>query len=219
MMSWAAPAEPDAPAWYYVTPPDPSWNEAEVAQWLAVFSRTTLPVITAHEVVPGHFAHGRMLRRARGEVRRTLYSEAFIEGWAHYGEELMVEAGFRADDPRFAVGMALEALIRVTRLAVALGLHTGAMDLAEATARFEADAFLTGPAARSEAQRAMFDPTYGRYTWGKLEIQALRDRARSRWGGGYSHRRFHEALLALGAPPLGLVDAALDLRDAARGRR
>lgn len=209
MMSWAAPYEADAPSWYHVTPPDPSWAAEAREEWLSVFSATTLPAITVHEVTPGHFAHGRMLRRARGDVRRTLYSMAFVEGWAHYCEELFVEEGFRADDPRFAIGVAVEALVRVTRLAASIGLHTGSMSMDEAVRRFEEDAFLKGPAARSEAGRAGYDPTYGRYTWGKLEILALRDEAKARWGNRYSHRRFHEAILALGAPPLGLLDDAL----------
>jgi hypothetical protein len=209
MMSWSAPFEADGPSWYYVTPPDPNWPEPEQQQWLEVFSRTTLPAITVHEVTPGHYAHGRMLRSAPSDVRRTLMSSAFIEGWAHYGEELMLEEGFRSDDPRFAIGVAIEALVRVTRLAVSIGIHTGDMTMDEAVARFTTDAFLRGPAARSEALRAGYDPTYGRYTWGKLEIMALRDEAKARWGSGYSHLRFHQALLRLGAPALGVMGNAL----------
>jgi uncharacterized protein (DUF885 family) len=142
-------------------------------------------------------------------VRRTLFSSSFTEGWAHYVEELLVEQGFRDGDPAYAAGVAIEALVRVTRLAVSIGLHTGAMSLGEAVRRFTADAFLQGAAARSEALRATFDPGYGRYTWGKLEILAVRDRARRSWGAGYTHQRFHASLLALGAPPLGLLDAAI----------
>ena len=93
-----------------------------------------------------------------------------MEGWAHYAEELSVEEGFVADDPRFAIGVWLEALVRVTRLACALGVHTAGWTVDEAAARFAADTHLTGEAALSEARRATFDPTYGRYTWGKLEI-------------------------------------------------
>jgi uncharacterized protein (DUF885 family) len=209
-MSWAAPYEADAPSRYYVTPPDPAWPAGQQRAWLEVFNRASLPAITVHEVAPGHFAHGRALRRVKGDVRRTLHSLAFVEGWAHDAEELAVEAGFRAGDPRFEAGVALEALQRVTRLAVSLGLHRGTMTLAEAVARFEADGHLRGVAAEAEARRATYDPTYGRYTWGKLEIRRLRQAARTRWGPGYSHPRFHAALLALGAPPLGLMDAALE---------
>ncbi len=210
MMSWAAPYEADAPSRYYVTPPDPSWPAQDVEEWLSVFSRTTLPAITAHEVAPGHFAHGRALRRVTSPVRRTLMSAAFVEGWAHHVEEVFVEEGFRAEDPRFAIGVCIEALVRVTRLAAAIGLHTGAMTIEDATARFMADAFYGRAAAASEARRGTFDPTYGRYTWGKLAIRRLREQARDRWGSAYSLQRFHAAMLDLGAPPLGLLGTALD---------
>jgi hypothetical protein len=210
MMSWAAPGEPEGPSWFHITPPEESWPEREKEEWLEVFSVATLPGIVVHEVAPGHFSHGRALRRMTSEVRRTLYSSAFIEGWAHYGEELCVEEGFAADDPRIAIGVWLEALVRVTRLACAIGVHTAGMTIADAARRFEADTHLSGQAALSEARRATFDPTYGRYTWGKLEILKLRERARKDWGTGFTLPRFHMALLDLGSPPLGLLSTAID---------
>ncbi len=210
MMSWSAPYEEDGPSWYHVTPPHPSWPAEEQAEWLSVFSRTTLPAITVHEVAPGHFSHGRALRRASTDVRRTLMSDAFIEGWAHYGEEVALELGYRAHDPRFAAGVALEGLVRVTRLACAIGLHTGDMTVDDAARRFAEDALLAGAAALSEASRGTFDPTYGRYTWGKLALLDLRERAKREWGGGFSLPRFHRALLDLGSPPLGLLGTAVD---------
>jgi Bacterial protein of unknown function (DUF885) len=210
MMAWAAPGEPEGPSWYYITPPEESWPERDREEWLEVFSETTLPGITVHEVAPGHFSHGRAIRRASTQVRRTLLSSAFIEGWAHYAEELCVEEGFCGDDPRFAIGVWLEALVRVTRLACAIGVHTAGMTVADGARRFEADTHLAGAAALSEARRATFDPTYGRYTWGKLEIMSLRERARQEWGAGFTLRRFHSAMLSLGSPALGLLGTAVE---------
>jgi len=209
MMASTAPGEIDAPSWYWVTPPDPSWPQNEQDEWLQVFSRTTLPAITVHEVAPGHFAHARCLRHASTRVRREVQSSTFAEGWAHYAEEMVREVGFRADDPRYAVGMAVEALLRVTRLECAIGLHTGVMTLGDATALFESQAFLEGPAARAEAERGLWDPSYGRYTWGKLEILGLREEARTAWGEGFSLPRFHAALMELGCPPLGVMRSIL----------
>jgi hypothetical protein len=209
MMSWAAPGEPDGPSWYHITPPDESWPQREQDEWLELFSATTLPGVTVHEVAPGHFSHGRALRHAPTEVRRLLQSSPFIEGWAHYAEELCVEQGFGGDDPRFEIGVWLEALVRVTRLACAIGVHTAGMTVEEGACRFEADTQLAGPAALSEARRATFDPTYGRYTWGKLTILDLREQAKQQWGEGFSLQRFHAALLALGSPPLGLLGTAI----------
>jgi hypothetical protein len=209
MMSPAAPGEPDGPSWFYITPPDDSWPEREKEEWLEVFSDTTLPGIAVHEVAPGHFSHGRALRRLTSGIRRTLHSSAFIEGWAHYAEEMCIEEGFGADDPRIAIGVWLEALVRVTRLACAIGVHTAGMTVDDAARRFEADTHLSGQAALSEARRATFDPTYGRYTWGKLEILKLRERARKDWGTGFTLQRFHKALMDLGSPALGLLGNAL----------
>ena len=209
MMSMAAPGEAEGPSWYHITPPESSWPADDIEEWLQVFSATTLPAITVHEVAPGHFAHGRALRRAPTAVRRTLHSYSFIEGWAHYTEELAVEQGFCDDDPRFAIGVWVEALLRVTRLACAIGVHTGSMTVEDAADRFASDTHLSGPAALAEAQRATFDPTYGRYTWGKLAIMDLRERARQRWDENFSLLRFHTAMLDLGSPPLGLLDTAL----------
>jgi hypothetical protein len=174
---------------------------------LVVFSRASLPAVTLHEVAPGHFSHGRALRRVTSQARSTLLSHGFAEGWAHYGEELALEQGFRDGDPLVQAGVAIEALVRVTRLRVAIGVHTGALTVAEGAAAFTEDAGLQGPEALSEARRSTYDPTYGHYTWGKLELLPLRDRARQR--PGFDLRRFHGDVLAMGAPPLGLMDAAL----------
>lgn len=211
MMSWNSPGEPEGPSWYHITPPDPSWPKQEQEEWLEVFSDTTLPAINVHEVAPGHFSHGRALRHVPSDVRRMLQSLSFVEGWAHYAEELCVEEGFSADDPRFEIGVWLEALIRVTRLACAIGVHTGSLTVEEGARRFETDTHLAGPAALSEARRATFDPTYGRYTWGKLEIMDLRSRARQEWGAAFTLQRFHKAMLDLGSPPLGLLASGLQL--------
>ncbi|MBV2365541.1 DUF885 family protein [Streptomonospora nanhaiensis] len=222
-LGWSGPAEADAPSSFFVTPPDPAWSETETAEWMELFSATTLPAIGVHEVAPGHFSHGRALRRAQGQVRRSLFSLSFVEGWAHYTEELCVEEGFGAyaeealgadagsfTAAHFEVGVWVEALIRVTRLSSAIGVHTGEMTVEDAARRFAADTPHTGPAALAEARRALFDPTYGRYTWGKLAILDLREQARRRWGSGFSLRRFHAALMELGAPPLGLLGTALE---------
>jgi uncharacterized protein (DUF885 family) len=209
MMSWAGPEETDAPSWYHVTPPDPAWPAEEISDWLAVFSRTALPAITVHEVAPGHYAHSRSLRRLGSPVRRQLIGGTFTEGWAHYAEEMLMEEGFRADDPRYAAGVCLEALVRVTRLVCSIGLHTGMITVDQATERFQYDAFLGSSAARSEAQRGTFDIGYGRYTQGKFAIMDLREQAKVQWGEGFSLPRLHKSLLDLGAPPIGLITAAL----------
>ncbi len=226
MMAGGGPWEGDTPSYYYITPPQPSWSPQESADWLEMFSHTTLPAVSVHEVAPGHFSHWRSMGALKSPVRAALHSMTFAEGWAHYAEEMLLEEGFGAyaaervagadflhghdwTPTHYEIGVYVEALIRVTRLSVAIAMHTGGANVAEGAVRFEADTPLRGPAALSEARRATFDPTYGRYTWGKLEILAARERARRAWGEGFSLARFHRALLALGSPPIGLLDTAV----------
>jgi hypothetical protein len=212
MMIWAAPDEPDGPSWYWITAPNASWDAEDLEAYRSVFCRTTLPSITAHEVVPGHFAHARSLRHVDAPERRVLLSQTFIEGWAHYAEEMLVDIGFRESDPRFRIGVYIEALVRITRLSAAIGLHTGAMTLHDATELFQTDALLSAPTAASEARRGLFEPNYGRYAWGKLAIRDVAAKARAAWGERFTLSRLHRELLSLGSPPLGLLEAGLGLR-------
>ena len=211
MMSWTGAYEADAPAWFYVNPPEPSWDEEAKDRWRSVFSATTLPAITAHEVTPGHFAHGRMIRlAARGDVRRSLTSLAFVEGWAHYAEELLVEQGFRQDDPRFAIGVWIEALVRVTRFASALGVHRGTMTVARRRGAIPNGRVLGGPGGPVRGRPGNVRPYLRPLHLGEAGDPALRDEAIARWGPRFRLRRFHEALLELGAPPLGTIGDALE---------
>ncbi|WP_433327777.1 DUF885 family protein [Spirillospora sp. CA-294931] len=209
-MTCAAPHEPDGPSWFRVTPPSPSLPREQQRQWLTNYYRAGLANIVIHEVAPGHFSHGRALRRVPGEISRTLLSETFTEGWAHYTEQLALEEDFCPGDPRFEIAVARDALLRITRLTCAVGLHTGAMTLSEATTRFETDAFVPPHAAQLAARRVLRDPMTLTYTWGRMAVLDLREKAKATWGPDFTLPRFHKALLTLGAPPLGLLPTALN---------
>lgn len=147
----AAPYEADGPALFYVNPQE---------RWLQVyFNRAFLTAIALHEVAPGHFSHGRALRRAGSDARRTLVSESFLEGWAVYAEELALEQGFRCGDPRSAAGIALSALERAVRMEGVIGLHTRAMSEADVARRFREKAFFDQAAVRAAAWRCTYVPS------------------------------------------------------------
>jgi hypothetical protein len=209
-LRFCAPEEDECESTYHLTPPDWSWPQPQIDEWLKKFCPTIIGAISAHEAAPGHFLHFRAMRHVTGLPRRILQSYTFAEGWGHYAEELCVQEGFRADDPRFEIGVCLEALTRVVRLASAIGLHSGEMTLADSVRMFTDVAHMPGPTAEHEANRGLFDPMYGRYTWGKLTIQDVRARAQRAWGPGYSLPRFHRAVLALGCPPIGLLGTAIE---------
>jgi uncharacterized protein (DUF885 family) len=218
-ISWSGAWESAAPARLHLTPPDPAWSADAQDAWLRRFGWAALPALAVHETFPGHANHALAMRHVTSATRRTLWSELFFEGWAHYCEEMCLEEGFQDGNPALQAGVALEALVRLTRIENAIGLHAHEFTVAEGARLFSQNAFLDGPAALAEAQRGLFEPTYTRYGVGKFFFLDLRDAAKREWGPGFTLERFHTELLSLGSPPLAPVADALGLgRQLARWR-
>ena len=190
-------------AFYYITLPDPHWSKKEQEEY--VFPFGTLVATTVHEVFPGHFLQGRWAERAPTRVQKIAGSYSFVEGWAHYVEQMMVDEGFLAGDAGVRLGQLRDALLRNCRYVVAIGVHTRGMTLPAAERRFVADCKQDKAEAREQAVRATFDPGYFAYTLGKMQILSLREEAKRRLGDRFSLRAFHDALLSHGAPPVALV--------------
>lgn len=188
---------------YYVTDADRTWSPERQAEHLRDFALPTLWSISIHEVYPGHFLHFQHLRKVESKVRRStlLAPASYIEGWAHYSEQMMLEAGFAKGDHAVRLGQVAEALIRLARFIVAIRLHAEDWSVEQGVRFFQTEAFLEEAAARREAERGAFDPTYLVYTVGKLMLLKLRRDWQEEQGGKPSLRAFHDAFLAQGSAP------------------
>jgi hypothetical protein len=193
-------------AYYYLTDADPSWTEEKQEEHLRDFSYSTLWSISIHEVYPGHFLHVQHLRRVESKVRKSImFSPAsFVEGWAHYCEQMMVEAGLGRNDETLRLGQLSEALIRLARFVVSIRMHVEDMSVEQAMRFFRDETFLEEGTARREAERGTFDPTYLVYSVGKLMLLKLRRDYKEQQGGRYSQRAFHDQLLANGTATFGV---------------
>lgn len=190
-------------AFYYVTPPDSSWDEEKRREYMQGFSRSVMEVISIHEAYPGHYVHFLHLQRAKSKVGKSFWSYTFLEGWAHYCEEMMIDEGYGNGDIRIQMACVQEALIRLCRYMSALGRHAGTMTLDESQRLFEEKALLRPIAARREAERAVFDPGYLFYTLGKFQMKELRQEMEKQ--PGFSIQGFHDELLSYGTAPLPIV--------------
>jgi uncharacterized protein (DUF885 family) len=194
---------------YFVTPVDPAWTPQQQEEWLRSFNRSLLRNITVHEVYPGHYLQFLHFQKSNGSLARKVYlSPSFVEGWAHYCEQLAIEEKFHPENHNAEIAEIHDALLRDCRLLVSIGLHTGGMTLEDATAMFEREAHFERLPAQREAIRGTFNPEYFCYTLGKLAIQNSRTRLLASTYGG-SLQRFHDALLSYGCPPIGLLDTLL----------
>ena len=125
------PYEKDLPSVYRIAPPDPSWSEEEQRAYIP--GKADLLFISVHEVWPGHFLQFLHRNRSSSEVGRVYRGYAFGEGWAHYTEEMVWEAGLNEGEPAVHIGQLLNALLRNVRLLSAIRLHTGRMTVEEST--------------------------------------------------------------------------------------
>ena len=190
-------------AMYYLTDADPSWPRERQLEHLRDFNIPTLWTISIHEVFPGHYLHYQHLRKVESKVRRsTLFTPAsYIEGWAHYCEQMMLEVGFGRRDHTMKLGQLAEALVRLARFVVGIRLHTDDWSVEQGVRFFRDEAFLEESSARREAERGTFDPTYLVYTAGKLAMLKLRRDWQEQQGGKASLRTFHDTLLSHGSAP------------------
>jgi uncharacterized protein (DUF885 family) len=193
-------------AYYYLTDVDPVWPPEKQQEHLRDYNYPTLWSISIHEVYPGHFLHYQHLRRVESKARKSiLFAPAsFVEGWAHYCEEMMVDAGFGRHDRGVKLGQLAEALIRLVRFIVGIRLHAEDLSVEQGVRLFRDEAYMEESSARREAERGTFDPTYLVYSVGKLMLLKLRQDYQQLQGKSYSLRTFHDTLLGNGSAPFWL---------------
>jgi len=190
-------------SYYYLTDADPSWPAERQEEHLRDFSYATLWSISIHETYPGHFLQARHLRQVESRLRKSmLFAPAStIEGWAHYCEQMMIEAGFEKGNAHVRLGQLAESLVRLARFIVGIRLHAEDMSVEAGMRFFRDEAFMEEAGARREAERGTFDPTYMVYSAGKLMLLKLRADVKAAQGAKYSLRGFHDAVLANGGLP------------------
>ncbi|MBV1860568.1 MAG: DUF885 domain-containing protein, partial [Nannocystaceae bacterium] len=197
------------PSFYYISPPDPSWSKSKQRDYIP--GRADLLFITIHEVWPGHFLHSLNLKKSDSQVLKALWNYATGEGWAHYTEEMMWEAGF-TEDPAVHVGQLQNALLRDVRSLCAIGLHTQNMTVETCRKMFVEKAYQSEGNAEQESRRGTFDPMYLAYTTGKLIIKKMRADLEAKAeaeGKPFNAKAFHDELLSYGAAPLSAIRAGM----------
>lgn len=203
----AGPYDVGMPSTYYIAPPDPSWTEEE--QQAYVPGVADLMSTSVHEVWPGHFLQFLHSNRSKSLVGKLFVGYAFAEGWGHYAEEMMWEAGLTGGlaggRAEYRVGQINKALYRNVRYICAIGMHAQGMKVEECETMFREQAFQDPGNARQQAARGTYDPGYLNYTLGKLMIRKLRDDWTATRGGREAWGEFHDTFLSFGGPPVPMV--------------
>ena len=196
-------------AYYYVTPPDAAWTPQQQQEHLSHYNLYTLTITSIHEAFPGHYYQALKARQTPSRVRSALAASSFVEGWAHYCEQMMVDEGFGGNNPKLRLAQLDAALLRLCRYLVGIRLHTAGMSYDEAVSFFMREGYLARTNAEREARRGTLDPTYLVYTLGKMEILRLREEWHRQMGDSFRIGDFHDRLLSYGSPPIKILRMAM----------
>lgn len=190
-------------AFYYVTPVETEWDDKHKEEHLRLYNPYVVAMINVHEAYPGHYLQFLWGPKFPTKLRKILGCGTNAEGWAHYCEQMMWEAGFGGNDPKYHLAQLQEALLRDCRYVAGIKLHTEGWTVERAAELFVEKGFQEPANAFEEARRGTYNPTYLYYTLGKIQIYELRDEYMKEKGA--TMKEFHDAFVSQGALPIPLV--------------
>jgi len=203
----APPLEPQLGAFYWVTPIPPDWPADRVESKLREYNFYKLKLLTIHEAMPGHYVQMQIANDLQPPPRRLLRSiygnGPYIEGWAQYAEQMMLDSGFLDHSPEMALTFAKEELRVIANAILDVRLQMLGMTDQEALDLMEKQTFQEKEEAEGKLQRAKLSsaqlPTYFAGWRGWLKV---RDDYKKAKGGAYNLTTFNDTALRQGAVPL-----------------
>jgi uncharacterized protein (DUF885 family) len=207
----APPLEPQAEAEYWVTPIDPQTPAASVESKLREYNNFTLQWLSIHEALPGHyiqFEHLNNIQPERRRLLRSLYANgAYVEGWAEYIAQVMMDEGFLNHDPRFRMVMRKIRLRVISNAILDIKMHTMDMTDQQALEFMTQDAFQTQAEAEGKLQRVKLSSTQlPTYYVGLREWLAFRKKYQAAAGNNFDMLEFHDRVLDEGPLPVPIVE-------------
>jgi len=207
----APPLEPQAEAEYWVTPIDPKMPADKVESKLREYNNYTLEWLSIHEALPGHYVQFEHLNNIQPERRRLLRSlfanGAYVEGWAEYIAQVMMDEGFMNNDPRFRMVMRKIRLRVLANAILDVKMQTMGMTDEQAMDLMTKDAFQTQAEAEGKLVRAKLSsaqlPTY---FVGLREWLAIRKKYQAEAGKNFVMLKFHDLVLDQGPLPVPVVE-------------
>ncbi len=208
-------------ALFNVTLPNPAWSAARTNEYMAAFNVGTIVSTSVHEAYPGHYVQFLYQPQFPSTIRKVIGANTYIEGWAHYCEQMMLDQGYNAvgvgakderESKLIRLGQLQDALLRDARFVVAIRMHTGvggALTIPQAEDFFVTEGYQARPIAEVETKRGTADALCLYYTLGKLEISKLRADVMAKQGSAFSLQQFHDALMKQGPAPLKVIRKAM----------
>ena len=199
----ALPLDPSGRSAYAVSPPPSNWSEERVRSFLEEYNRHMLQILTIHEAYPGHYVQLEYSNRSPSLIRRVLQSGVFIEGWAVYTEQMMLDQGYGEGSLALRLNQLKFYLRAVANAILDYKMHCTPMTDDEAYALLTEGAYQSEGEARLKIIRAKQSSTQlSTYFVGRMAHYRLRQQIQREMGDGFDLGRFHEAVLDHGSVPM-----------------
>jgi uncharacterized protein (DUF885 family) len=203
----APPLDPNAEAQYWVTPIDPKMPEDKAESKLREYNNWVLKWLTIHEALPGHYVqaeHANEIQPVTRRLARSLFSNgAYVEGWAEYIAQVMMQQGFADNDPRYRISYLKVWLRALGNTILDVRMQTMNMTDDQAMSFMMNDAFQTRAEAEGKLQRAKLSSTQlPTYFVGTSEWWRLRRAYEAAKGNDFTLADFHDRALDQGALPV-----------------
>lgn len=195
---------------YAISPLPEGWTEEQTNSFLREYNSRSLEELTVHEAMPGHYVQLWHANRHPNTLRAVLGSGTFIEGWACYAQDVMLDAGHGGGDPLRRLINRKWALRVISNALLDQGIHIDGVDEAEAMRLMVQEAFQEEREAAGKWTRARVSSTQlSTYYVGWIEHHQLRKEAEAREGAAFQLKRYHDNVLSHGSPPVRLVRSLL----------
>jgi uncharacterized protein (DUF885 family) len=202
-MDAAPPLDPAARSFYAVSPPPRDWDAARVESLLQEYNSHMLQILTIHEAYPGHNVQLWYGNRNPSMIRRVLGSGVYIEGWAVYTEQMMLDQGYGDGDLALRLMQLKFQLRAVTNSILDHKMHCGEMSDEEAMSLMVGQAYQSEGEARLKVIRAKQSSCQlSTYYVGRTAMCRLRESIQAEKGDKFDLSRYHEAVLDEGSVPV-----------------
>ncbi|HWN94677.1 MAG TPA: DUF885 domain-containing protein, partial [Methylomirabilota bacterium] len=202
-LNGAPPLDPDAPSMYAISPPAKDWSAKQTQSLLEEYNRHMLQILTIHEAYPGHYVQLEYSARVPSLIRRVLGSGVYIEGWAVYTEQTLLDQGYGDGDLALRLNQLKFYLRAVANAILDHKLHCANMSDEEAIKLMTEGAFQSEEEARQKLIRAKQSSTQlSTYFVGRMAHVRLREKVQRELGDTFDLARYHEAVLTQGSVPV-----------------
>ncbi len=199
------PYRPQDRTYYNVTPLDGLTPEQAESN-LREYNQWILQILNIHEAIPGHYAQLVYANKSPSLIKSLFGNGAMVEGWAAYGERMMLESGYGDNTPEMWLMYSKWNLRIVTNTILDYSIHVLGMQEAEAVDLLTRQAFQTKSEAEEKWHRAQVSSVQlASYFSGYSEIMELREQRKQALGSKFNLKDFHEKFLSYGSAPVKMI--------------